>query len=104
MTTSTVQTHSGTRHYTSDQVMTEVAERYGREEIEDGCAAAIASWYQSTGHIGMPFTLLAQGSAVDLTDLLDSIAHERTMCVPEDERALDMLATWALNHDRDVVG
>ena len=74
-------------------------------EIPDGAALAIAAWWQDPAGTGSVLASLASGCRVDLTELLDDIHATRTwarangVSNPEEERALDMLATWALNHD-----
>lgn len=72
---------------------------YGNREIADEAAVAIAAWWQSSGTVGRHLATLASGLPVDLNDLLDDIHHTRREVSTEaDYRALDCLATWALNH------
>lgn len=97
---------AGTRqHTTSDYAQRQVRDRYGagHGEIEDGVALTIASWWASPGRTGMALAELATSGSADVTELLEDIAatrDEANYCDrPQDElAALDMLATWALNH------
>jgi len=72
----------------------------GGWEISDSTAVTIASWWQSPGSVGSAFAALASGAPVVLGDLLDDIRQTRRTLPPDQEadvRALDMLATWAIN-------
>lgn len=92
------------RHLMEDEVRAEVSSCYGSpREISDAAAVTIASWWQSPGGTGSVLAALSTGASWDLEDLLDDIASTRAWAraqnchTPEDDRALDMLATWALN-------
>lgn len=60
----TVSIPRGTQHLTSDAVWAMLAEREGRSEISDACAAAIASWWQTPRGPGEAFTRLVSHFAV----------------------------------------
>lgn len=89
-------THAGSREAKREIAAAHLAGR----EISDPVAMTIASWWQSGGPIGRHFAQLASTGEVDAQDILDAIAAE----YPEAKRQdcaleLDMLATWALNHE-----
>ena len=70
-------------------------------ELTDSSAVTIAAWWQSPGAVGRHLATLASGLPVDLEDLLNDIHLSRRELLEragEDERALDCLATWAINH------
>lgn len=87
------------QHLSSDHAFREVETARGHHEVSDGAALTIASWWQSSGHTGHVLASLASGCTVDVTDLLDDIARTRAdVTTYADNLALDMLATWAINH------
>lgn len=93
------------RHATSGEVGREMDAPTGDNgEISDSAALAIASWYASPGHAddsGRVMTQLATTGTVTSGELLDAIYTERQTTAKGDayqERALDLLATWALHH------
>ena len=97
----------GTVQTTADMLTTEdayceVTDRVGVREVSDGAARAIAALWQCPGAVGNVLASLASGRPVDVTDLLDDIHATRRQDRPGqlDGRALDMLATWALNRGR----
>lgn len=88
-------------HVTSDEAMYDVrASHWTRREVSDATALTIASWWQSPSTVGHVLASLAGGMAVDVTDLLDDIraTRNRVLDGTDDKLALDMLATWAINH------
>ncbi len=94
------------RHLNEDETRAEIARHYGTDtEVSDAAAVTIASWWQSPGGTGSVLAALSTGASWDLEDLLDDIASTRAWAraqnchTPEDDRALDMLATWAINRD-----
>lgn len=96
----TVQIAPDTRHATSDEVNRQIRERWGREEVDDSVAAAIASYWQGPRGHGLVFHMLQSGQPVDYGALSDAIAHEYPHAKAQGEQAtreLDMLSTWALN-------
>jgi hypothetical protein len=79
-----------------------VAQRLGKREITDNCAATIASWWQSSGTVGSVLATLAGGLETDVVDLLNDIHLTRQdVTQRRDKDALDMLATWALYGGED---
>lgn len=89
------------RHIPSSEAMHEVNTAHGRHEVSDARALTIASWWQSPGSVGHVMAALASGLPVEVEALLDDIAathNSFTSWRPSDLRALDMLATWAINH------
>lgn len=88
-------------HMRSEDAYAMVTDRYGagKGEITDECAVTIASWWQSPGSIGSDFAALASRGTVAVSALLDDIAATyREATDARDRQALDMLATWAMNH------
>ena len=90
-------------HLTSDEAAYEVATSYAAgEEISDRAALTVASWWQSPGTVGHVLASLASGRSVQVGALLDDIAATRREITGRsysaDHVALDMLATWAINH------
>jgi len=75
----------------------------GGWEISDATAVTIASWWQSSGSVGYALAALASGAPIDTQELLDDIYRTRHLSTDAqhmtetDKRALDMLATWAIN-------
>lgn len=68
-------------------------------EIEDATALWIAALWQSPGTSGRNFAALASGLPVEVESLLHEIYLARQEIENAfDGRALDCLATWALNH------
>lgn len=68
-------------------------------EVDDPTAVTIASWWQSSGTVGRHLATLASGMWVQLDLLLWDIAQSREEAdTPFAAQALDMLATWAINH------
>lgn len=74
-------------------------------EVSDACAVTIASWWQSSDPAGLPFAQLASTGRFNPTELLQAISLCRSPQVSRlDNRALDMLATWAMHrHDQAVL-
>lgn len=68
-------------------------------EISDMAARTIASWWQSSGAVGSVLASLASGCAVSRDELIEDIAMTGRTASPMWPRELEMLATWALNHD-----
>lgn len=68
-----------------------------KNEIEPGCAAAIASWFQSPGRTGSHFASFASGCRVLISDVLADIDATLRELNPEAERAAE------LNHLRQFV-
>lgn len=94
-------------HGSSSEIAAEIKQRYGVEELSDGAAVGIASWYQTPGGSGRRFAALASGAPVDHHDLLDAIYRERQHIVHSDSNAhreFDMLATWVIAKVREVEG
>lgn len=91
-------------HLTSDHALREVHLSEGNQEVSDGCAATIASWFASPGSVGHVLAELSQGLEVDLESLLHDIHQTRlqtSALTPEDRLSLDMLATWAIRKVND---
>ena len=87
-----------TRHASWTDVVAQVTECYGRDEISDDVAAAIAAGYQSPGTVGHVLAALASGARVDYDELAADIARTyRAMPDTADRMALDMLSTWLLD-------
>lgn len=93
------------RHMSEDEAQEMVAARYGREEITDECAVTIASWWATSARgRGLGMAELSTSGRVRLEDLADDLSDAYNNVTPtslnvvEDTQALDMLATWALNH------
>ena len=91
-------------HLYSDEAYAMVAERHGKEEITDACAATIASWWQSPGNTGYAMAQLASTGTVDYQELVDDIAAVYPAAEGKDRVALDMLGTWALAHELGRAG
>ena len=88
------------RHLYSGETMDEVraAHAAGRE-ISDAAALTVASWWQSPRD-GAAFAELSTTGAVDVDALSRAIGAAYSEAQHADDRlALDMLGTWALNHD-----
>lgn len=94
------------RHVSEDDVWADVAyvqsgENEEGQEITDAVAVTIASWF--AGHRrgdGLAMAELSTSGTVRLEDLADDLSAlfaDRSMSL-ENRRALDCLATWALNH------
>lgn len=91
-------------HLTSDHALREIHLSEGNQEVSDGCAATIASWFASPGQVGHVLAELSQGLEVDLESLLHDIHQTRLSTSglsPEDRLSLDMLATWAIRKVND---
>lgn len=81
-------------------VMAEVNARLGKEEISDGCARTIASWYHN-GQASLGYSFVSSGAIPaepsdvwhDLTD--NGKAYESAE--RDDRTALDMLGTYLTN-------
>lgn len=92
------------RHLSSPEVDDQLASREAGEtdeEITDGAAVAIASWWQGPRRgDGLAFAELASSGTVRLEDLADDIsaAYDAVSFNSADSKYLDYLATWALNH------
>ncbi len=89
---------------TSDHALYEVHTCEGKQEVSDGAARTIASWFASPGKIGHVLAELAQGQSVDLESLLTDIWQTRlhtSGLTPEDQLSLDMLITWAIRKVND---
>jgi hypothetical protein len=69
-------------------------------EISDATARTIAGWFASSGPHGRALASLSTGRPVELDELTDDIATARREhadhLLPIDGRALDCLATWAI--------
>lgn len=91
---------ANTRHHvTSDEALRDVRTSHGIREIEDSTALTIASWWQSPGNVGRVLAQLSTTGSCDVAELLDDIHRTyREADTQSDRDALDMLATWALNH------
>jgi hypothetical protein len=93
-------------HLSEAEALAEVAAQEGREEVSDACAVTITSWWQSPGRVGRAFAQLASTGSVRLEALAEDIsatfAELRTVGLnaanSDQWRALEALATWALNH------
>jgi hypothetical protein len=87
---------------TTCEVFEEVAARYGVREVSDSVALGIASMWQSPGTVGHVLASFASRRPVSLSDLLEDIRMTRaTERMPaDDEKALDMLATYAIRRAR----
>jgi hypothetical protein len=87
-----------TRHASWTDAVAQITDRYGRDEISDDVAAAIAAAYQSPGTIGHVLAALASGARVDYDEIAADIARTyRAAPDTADRMALDMLSTWLLD-------
>jgi hypothetical protein len=94
--------HTGPKaHVREHEVREQCVERLGREEIDDDVAMTIASWWQSPVGHGLVFHRVQSGQPFEASELTDAIATERsqTRMDATDSLYLDMLATWAINHE-----
>lgn len=93
----------GVRHLTTAQVHAEVNARWGRLEVSNSAAVAIASQWASAGAVGCHLAALSTGAPVTRSDLLDDLAAtrrvHRRVIDDQDSRNLDMLGTWILNYE-----
>lgn len=81
------------RHATSEQVDREIGHV---AVISDSAAVAIASWWQGPDPRGLVMARLAQGTAVDVEDVLESIDYHVGLAGDDDEAdELAALRTWA---------
>ncbi len=85
---------------TEGELAVELLESYGRHEISDQAALTIASYWQSPGSVGRAMSELASTGRVSSAELMEDITHS----LPDaqdlfDRRSLNMLATWAMNHE-----
>ncbi len=86
-------------HIHSVFAVQQVSARYGNEEIDDNVALTVASWYASSGTAGRVLAQLATTGTCVVEELLDDIHASRPWADTSlQHKALDMLATWALNH------
>lgn len=87
-------------HLMSEQAEAEVTRTYGGDggEVSDACALTIASWWQSPGRVGRHLAELSTTGSVGVEDLLTDIHNTYAEASTQDRPALDLLATWALNH------
>lgn len=87
-------------HVSSVYAYRQCDERQGIDEIDDAVAATIASWWQSSGTAGSAFAALASGAPVDHSAVLNDVWASllETDSGTRDRLALEMLATWAINH------
>ena len=74
---------------------------HGIEQFDELLARSIADPAWFWGEVGGALRRISSGWSVEVQDILDEIAGNRSAFMAErDARALDCLATWALNHDR----
>lgn len=89
------------RHLPSVEVLDQVRERVGREELTDAAAVTIASWYQAPRGTGSVLATFASGLPVNREDLSRDVSDTIDECYDRlgnlDRRALDMLGTWVLH-------
>lgn len=91
----------GTSHLRSVEVDAQVTERIGKAEISDAAAVTIAAGWQGLGdQSGRTFAALVGHSEVTVDDLHRAIGEVYGVGTAEDDRALDMLGTWALASSR----
>lgn len=89
----------GLNHVTSDVAYAQISARLGTHEVDDSVAVTIASWFAGHDASGRVMAELSTTARVTLGPLMDAIRAEWAQCLePRDRIALDMLATWALNH------
>lgn len=81
-------------------VFAEVRAKSGKEEISDGCARTIASWYHDGG-VSDTYAFVSTGAIV-ADDLWHQFTHSGKLyeSASADERlALDALGTYLLNRE-----
>lgn len=89
----------GVTHTSRTIAYEQVNDRYGVREVDDAVAVTIASWWASSGTLGRAHAALSTGATCNLRELLDEIAVNRDLYVMDgslDDKALDMLGTWAV--------
>jgi hypothetical protein len=102
----------GTRHWSTDDVHGELAERSAHptgDPLPDGAALAIASWWQAPTGVGSVLAAFASGAEVEADELYDDV--EATVAThgivglanaSDEERmdaaALHALRDWAERH------
>lgn len=89
-------------HSSYEDAVLQADARQGVCEIEPAAALAIAAAWQSPGTVGHVLASFASGAPVSVSDLLRDIYLTRLdvgYVSPRQGVALDMLATFAMNHD-----